>query len=99
MTNSIALQLEKERFGNGRRKRNNTKSLISLFSEVKRIANDSLFFFGIFFVAITALQFLPTLTGLINEMNIGINEVAVSLLGFVNIFFLQIFSKVLKKNN
>ncbi len=98
MTNSIALTLEKERFGNGRRKRTNTKTS-SLIADVKKVANDSLFFFGIFLIAVVALQYIPVTSGMIENFNIGINEVAVSFLGFVNVFAIQIFTKVLKKNN
>ncbi len=98
MTNSIALTLEKERFGNGRRKRTNTNNS-SFIADVKKIANDSLFFFGIFLVAIVLLQYIPVTSGLIENFNIGINEVVVSFLGFVNVFAIQVFTKVLKKNN
>ena len=92
MTNSIGLTLEQERFGNGRKKESKTSSFVA---DVKKIANDSLFFFGIFLVALVALQYIPVASGLFTEMNIGINEVAVSFLGFVNIFVIQLFSKKL----
>ncbi len=94
MTNSIALTLEKERFGNGRKRRTNTKNS-SLISDVKKIANDSLFFFGVFLVVLVVLQYIPTVSGLVDSLQIGINEVAVSFLGFVNIFFVQFFAKKL----
>ncbi|MCP4969830.1 MAG: hypothetical protein GY932_04420 [Arcobacter sp.] len=95
MTNSIALTLEQERFGNGRKKETKTSSLVA---DVKKIANDSLFFFGIFLVAVVGLQYIPVASGLFSEVNIGINEVAVSILGFVNVFFIQLFSKKLNKS-
>ena len=98
MTNSIALTLEKERFGKGRRNRTNSNNA-SLIADVKKIANDSLFFFGVFLVALAILQYIPTVAGLIDSLQIGINEVVVSFLGFVNIFFIQVYGKVLKKNN
>ena len=94
MTNSIALTLEKERFGNGRKRRTNTKNS-SLISDVKKIANDSLFFFGVFLVVLVVLQYIPTVSGLVGSLQIGINEVAVSFLGFINIFFVQFFAKKL----
>jgi len=94
MTNAIALTLEQERFGNGRKNKSKTSSLIF---DIKKIANDSLFFFGVFLVAIVALQYIPVASGLFSEMNVGINEVAVSLLGFANVFFIQLFSKKLNK--
>ena len=91
MTNSLALTLEQERFGNGRNRKESTNS--ALIANVKKVANDSLFFFGIFLVAFVVLQFIPTTTGLIDNLHIGINEVAVSFLGFVNVFFVKLFSK------
>ena len=93
MTNSLALTFEQERFGNGKNRKETTNS--ALVAEVKKVANDSLFFFGIFLVAFVVLQFVPTTAGLISEMNIGINEVAVSFLGFVNVFCVKLFSKKL----
>jgi len=93
MTNSLALTLEQERFGNGRNRKESTNS--ALVANVKKIANDSLFFFGIFLVAFVVLQFIPTASGLIDNLHIGINEVAVSFLGFVNVFFVKLFSKKL----
>ncbi len=96
MTNSIALTLEKERFGNGRKKRTNTNNS-SLIADVKKIANDSLFFFGIFLAAIVLLQYIPVTSGLVQNLHIGINEVAVSFLGFVNVFFIQVYNKKMKR--
>lgn len=94
MTNSIALTLEQERFGNGRKRRTNTKTS-SLIADVKKIANDSLFFFGVFLAVLVVLQFIPTVSGLMESFQIGIKEVAVSFLGFVNVFFIQLFAKKL----
>ncbi|MEE9430250.1 MAG: hypothetical protein V3V16_04360 [Melioribacteraceae bacterium] len=91
MTNSLALTLEQERFGSGRNKKETTNS--ALITNVKKVANDSLFFFGIFLVAFVVLQFIPTTSGLIDNLHIGINEVAVSFLGFVNVFFVKLFNK------
>ncbi len=96
MTNSIALTLEKERFGNGRRKRTNTNTS-SIIADVKKIANDSLFFFGIFLVALVSLQYIPVISGLVQNLHIGINEVTVSFLGFVNVFFIQVYNKKMKR--
>ena len=96
MTNSIALtlELEKERFGKGRKRRTDSRNS-SLISDIKKIANDSLFFFGVFLVVLVVLQYIPTVSGLVDGLQIGINEVAVSFLGFVNIFFVQFFAKKL----
>ncbi len=91
MTNSLALTLEQERFGNGRNRKESTNS--TLVANVKKVANDSLFSFGIFLVAFVILQFIPTTAGLIDNLHIGLNEVAVSFLGFVNVFFVKLFNK------
>jgi hypothetical protein len=91
MTNSLALTLEQERFGNGRNRKESTNS--ALVTNVKKVTNDSLFFFGIFLVAFVVLQFIPTTAGLIDNLHIGLNEVAVSFLGFVNVFFVKLFNK------
>ncbi|MCB9206965.1 MAG: hypothetical protein H6610_09690 [Ignavibacteriales bacterium] len=69
---------------------------ISLFSKLKSISNDSLFYFAIFFSAVVFLQFLPFFTGLFENYSIGINEVVVSVIGFANVFFLQVYNKIFK---
>ncbi len=92
MVNAIALTLEKEKFGNGRKK-NNQKSFLK---DVKKIASESFFFFSFFLILVSALQLLPVASGLIKDMNIGINEVVVSFVGFVNVFFFQLYNKKLK---
>ncbi len=66
-------------------------------SKILKLGNDSLFFFGIFLAAIAVLHFVPYITGIYNDFNIGINEVAVSLIGFANVFFYQVFNKFFKK--
>lgn len=66
-------------------------------AKILRLGNDSLFFFGIFLAAIAVLHFVPYTTGIYNEFNIGINEVAVSLIGFANVFFFQVYNKLFKK--
>lgn len=92
MTNTLVL--EKERFGYGRKRQNKN----SFGNELKRIANDSLFIFAIFLAAFFILQYIPVVSGLTENLSISINEVAVSLLGFANFFFIQIYIKKLKKN-
>jgi hypothetical protein len=92
MTNTLVL--EKERFGYKRKKQNRN----SFGNELKRMANDSLFYFAIFLAAFFVMQYVPVISGLTKDLTIGVNEVAVSLLGFVNVFFVQIYNKKLKKN-
>ena len=76
-------------------KKENSKEKI--MTKILRLGNDSLFFFGIFFTAIAVLHFIPYITGIFQDFNIGINEVAVSIIGFANVFFFQVFIKLFKK--
>ena len=66
-------------------------------SKILKLGNDSLFYFGIFLAAIAILHFVPYITGIFQNFNIGINEVAVSLVGFLNVFFYQLYNKLFKK--
>jgi hypothetical protein len=69
---------------------NNFKLLFS-------VANDSLFYFGIFLAAAFVLNYLAVIIGISENSYIGINEVLVSGLGFFNIFFAKSFFRFLKK--
>lgn len=63
-------------------------------NKLKNIGNDSLVYFGLFLSAFFLLQFVPFASGFFEEMNIGVNEVVVSLIGFANVFFFQVFNKI-----
>lgn len=89
MHNEIAI----ERYGY-----NNTNTVEEKTKELKRIGNDSLFYFGIFLTAFFLLHAIPFATGLFEQINIGINEVVVSAVGFANVFFLGVFNKIFKNN-
>jgi len=82
-----------EKFGYNKEKteENNTLNVL------KRIGNDSLFYFAICLSVLSFFQLLPFFVGLLNEFNIGINEVVVSLIGFANVFFYKVFYKLLLK--
>lgn len=67
--------------------------------QLKTIASDSLFYFAIFLCAVAFLNILPYLGGIFENLTFGINEVAVSTLGFINVFFLRIFNTILIKAN
>ena len=86
-------ELTLERFGNG----NNNKNKNETVSTLKSIGSDSLFYFAIFLAALGFLHVLPYLGGVFQEINLGINEVVVSAVGFANVFFLQVFNKIFKK--
>jgi hypothetical protein len=75
----------------------NEKSPEKTTSKILRLGNDSLFFFGIFLAAITLFHFVPYITGIFEDFNIGINEVAVSVVGLLNVFFYQLYNKLFKK--
>lgn len=66
---------------------------------LKEIGTDSLFYFGIFLLAFFVLKSIPSLAGLLNESNLGINEVVVSSIGLINIFFIKIFNQFFSKIN
>lgn len=91
MNNELVL----ERFGNDNKNDKENKNV----TEIKNIGNDSLFYFGIFLLAFFLLQFIPFASGLFDKINIGINEVVVSLIGFANVFFLKFFNKIFSKGN
>ncbi len=91
MNNELVL----ERFGNDNKNDKDNKNI----AEIKNIGSDSLFYFGIFLFAFFLLQFIPFVSGLFDQINIGINEVVVSLIGFANVFFLKFFNKIFCKNN
>ena len=63
------------------------------------IANDSLFYFGIFLAAAFVLNYLAVIIGSNANSIIGITEVLVSGLGFINIFFAKSFFRFLNKVN
>jgi hypothetical protein len=86
-------ELTIERFGYNNKKSNECKTV----NQLKKIGSDSLFYFAIFLSAFFLLQLFPLVSGLFNEINIGVNEVIVSVIGFVNVFFLQVFNKILNK--
>jgi hypothetical protein len=69
----------------------------STIDKLKEIGSDSIFYFGIFLLAFFVLKSIPFLGGLLNESNLGINEVVVSFIGLVNVFFLQVFNKLFTK--
>lgn len=87
------LLLEKSEYKN---QNNNENSVINL---LKEISHDSLFYFGIFLSIIAVLHFFPFITGLNESFNIGVNEVAVCLMGFGNVFIFQVYNKIFKKAN
>ncbi len=74
------------------------QEIISI-KELKKIFNDSLFYFGVFLTAFILLQFFPYISGIFQDFTIGINEVLVSTLGFANVLFIQLFNKIFCKNN
>jgi len=86
-------ELALERFGYDKKENNNNNTC----AEIKNIGNDSLFYFAIFLMTFFLLQFIPFVSGIFENINIGINEVVVSLVGFANVFFLNIFNKIFKK--
>jgi hypothetical protein len=86
-------ELTIERFGYNNKKSNESKTVYQL----KKIGSDSLFYFAIFLSTFFLLQLFPFVSGLFNEINIGVNEVIVSVIGFINVFFLQVFNKILNK--
>ena len=78
-------------YNNKATKNNNT------INKFKEISNDSIFYFGIFLLAFFVLKSIPFTGGLLNESNLGINEVVVSCIGLVNVFFFQVFNKIFAK--
>lgn len=72
---------------------------IDLSKVLKTIANDSLFYFAVFFTILVILQLLPFWGGMFEYFSFGINEVAVSFIGFLNVFFFQFYTKILSKFN
>ncbi len=86
-------ELTIERFGYNNNNRNENRT----FNKLKKIGSDSLFYFAIFLSAFFLLQLLPFISGLFNEITLGVNEVIVSAIGFVNVFFLQSYNKILNK--
>lgn len=86
-------ELTLERFDN----RNNNTNKNETVNTLKKIGSDSLFYFAIFLAALGFLHLLPYLGGIFDQINIGINEVLVSAVGFANVFFLQVFNKIFRK--
>lgn len=83
-----------EKFGYNKKESDNNSVNI-----LKKIGNDSLFYFAIFLSAFALLQYIPFISGIFENFSIGINEVAVSLIGFANVFFLQVYNKIFKKHS
>ena len=83
--------------GNTDYKRKNENS--STINKLKAISNDSVFYFGLFLAAFFILNTIPYASGLLNEFNIGINEVLVSSVGFVNVFFYKVYKMIFSKVN
>lgn len=81
--------------GFGFKKNSNKKN--DTFVLIKKIANDSLFYFGLFLLAFFFLNSIPFSSNLLEQINIGINEVIVSFVGFFNVFFVKVFYQVLQK--
>jgi len=81
-----------EKFGYNKKESNNNSINI-----LKKIGSDSLFYFAVFLSAFALLQYIPFVSGLFNNFSIGINEVAVSVVGFANVFFLQVYNKIFRK--
>ena len=73
--------------------RENSSNLI--IKNILRIANDSLFFFGIFLSAAFLMNYIAVILGFNSLYVIGIKEVLVSGLGFFNIFFTKTFLRYL----
>ena len=65
--------------------------------KLKTIGNDSLFYFALFLSAFFIMNSIPFTSGLLNDFNIGINEVLVSSLGFVNVFFFKFYKTFFQK--
>ena len=86
-------ELVLERFGYSKKENNNNNGT----TEIKKIGNDSLFYFAILLLTFFLLQFIPFVSGIFEYIHIGINEVVVSLVGFANVFFLNIFNKIFGK--
>jgi hypothetical protein len=78
----------------GIKQNNNSDERIT---QIKKISNDSLFYFAIFLGAFFLLKLIPYMYGVVSELDLGINEVVVSLLGFGNVFFMFLINKVFHK--
>jgi hypothetical protein len=76
---------------------NKSDNWTKIGSKFKELANDSLFYFGIFLTAIFLLHSLVYFSGTASELNIGINEVIVSFIGFVNIFSIKLLKNTFSK--
>lgn len=86
-------ELTLERFGYNKENNNENETVNIL----KKIGTDSLFYFAIFLATLGFLHLLPYLGGIFDQVNIGINEVLVSVVGFANVFFLQVYNKIFRK--
>ena len=64
---------------------------------LRRIGNDSLFYFGLLLFAFFIINSIPLSSNLLEQINIGINEVIVSFVGFFNVFFVKVFYQFLQK--
>ncbi len=71
----------------------------STTNQIKKISNDSLFYFAIFLASFFLMKLIPYSVGVISELEIGINEVVVSLLGFGNVFLMFLINKVFHKKS
>lgn len=74
---------------------NNEKN--NSLDKLKTIGNESLFYFALFLSTFFILNSIPFTNDLLNEFNLGINEVLVSSLGFANIFFFKFYKTFLQK--
>ncbi|PID60326.1 MAG: hypothetical protein CR986_04160 [Ignavibacteriae bacterium] len=67
---------------------------VSLF---KKILNDNLYSFGIFLVIFLAVNYTSYAIGIRESFSIGINEVIVSSIGFLNVIFYKVYKNILSK--
>ena len=70
---------------------------ISTIDKLKEIGNDSVFYFGLFLSAFFILNSIPFVSGLFNEITFGINEVLVSSVGLINVFFYKVYKNIFSK--
>ena len=65
---------------------------------LKSIADESLFYFAIFLTTLVILQLLPLIGGIFESFTFGVTEVAVSFIGYLNVFFLQFYNRILNRS-
>ena len=91
MINEFALKNSKFNKNNESKKFNGSK--------IKMMANDSLFYFALFLTGIFVLHYFTLFGGFAEEVNIGINEILVCVIGFINVFSIKLLKNFLKKIN